>query len=1411
MVLTEKNTAGYQKRDGKTVEEIYQKKTQLEHILLRPDTYVGSVEHQFQEMWIYDLKEQKIVFRKIDYVPALYKIFDEILVNAADNLVRDPKGMDTITIDIDKEDNKVSIMNNGKGVPVQMHKEHNCYVPELIFGHLLTSDNYNDSEKKVTGGRNGYGAKLTNVFSKKFIIETADKKAGQKFVQVFEDNMSKKNKPKITSGYTGAEYTKVTFHPDLARFGMTTLDDDIVGLFMKRAFDLAGSTGLTKRCKVVLNGKELKVNNFQDYCSLYCGDNGAPIISEKCNDRWEVAVSMTEGQFQQVSFVNSICTIKGGTHVQHIGDQIVEQILKVVKAKNRGGIEIKPQHVKNHLWVFVNCQIENPAFDSQTKETLTTKQSKFGSACELGDKMLKQIMKSGIVEAILDWAKAKQKVDLGRQMKGKGRETRVLGIPKLEDANDAGTKNSEECTLILTEGDSAKALAVAGLSVVGRDKYGVFPLKGKVLNVRDANYKQVTGNTEIQNIMKIVGLTVGKEYVSPKQLRYGSIMIMTDQDHDGSHIKGLLINLVNHWWPGLMQQDGFLKEFVTPIVKVSRPQGKDGVKEIPFFTLPEYEAWKRKNSNGKGWRSKYYKGLGTSTAKEAKEYFKDIENHEIMFHWTGDADNEAIDLAFNKKRADDRKLWINSVEEGTHVDHSKDKLSYTDFINKELVLFAQYDVLRSIPSVVDGFKPTQRKIMFSSFKKKLKNDIKVAQFVGYISEHSAYHHGEMSLENAVVNMAQNFVGSNNINLLVPSGQFGTRLMGGKDHAASRYIYTRLSEPTRAIFHPEDDHVLNYLKDEGQTIEPQWYAPIIPMVLVNGADGIGTGWSTFIPNYNPRDIIRNMQRVIRNEEMKDMVPWYKGFNGRIVPNPTEAGKFDVYGTCVKKNETTLEITELPVKHWTSAYKEFLEELLPGDKKPDESSEHIIDDIREYHSEANVHFEVTLTPEKMALADARGFDKVFKLKSSISTTNMVLFDAEGKIAKYETALDILKDFVNLRLTMYDKRKQYLIKKLGREKEILSNKARFILMVVKGELELRKRKKADLLKELKDRKFTPWSELEDTSSGVPTDKKKDEDEEEAAADEGAPEKSDYDYLLGMPLWNLTQEKVDELKKQLEAKKAELADVQATSIEMMWDKDLTALIEQLDEAEFKEAKDAGVEGDLKQARKAKSAGKEAAKPKSKAAAPSALKRSSSSGAASAADAPVTGEVASVKKFEVKKAATWTSDKRKKTVSGDGSGEPEQDENVPPPVAAPPPPPEDGGGMLARLLGKSKSGGSGGSLSFSSDFSSSHGALGGSDDVFMAFKNSITGDKPFNALDEPLPNPESWTTATTADDLMDDSKDEPKKRGRKPKGGGDGDGDASPPKKKGKTDTNSSSKENASPAGDDGGNKKSGRGRQKK
>jgi len=1167
-------------REGKSIEQIYQKKSQLEHILLRPDTYVGSTEAQMQELWVFDDARQTMVQRKISYVPALYKIFDEILVNAADNLMRDPEGMDTIKVDIDAKAQTISVLNNGKGLPVVIHKEHKVYIPELVFGHLLTSDNYNDADGKVVGGRNGYGAKLANIFSQKFTVETAD---GQKtFTQHFEKNMTKRHEPEVANSKEKS-FTRITFKPDLAKFGMSTLDDDVVSLFTKRVYDIAGST--MEKCSVYLNGEKLDVKSFRDYTDLYLlTRQGVPQVYEKCSDRWEVCLSLTEGGFQQVSFVNSICTIRGGTHVAHVSDQIVEAIMEKVKAESKqkvkGGVDIKAHHVRNHIWVFIKCLVENPAFDSQTKETLMTKQSKFGSKCELSEKFLNEVVSCGVVDLILMAALAKSKVDLGKRLKvNTGKVARLTGVPKLEDANDAGGKNSRECTLILTEGDSAKALAVAGLSVVGRDKFGVFPLRGKVLNVRDATLKQMMGNAEIQNIIKIVGLDLNREYDEElKGLRYGSIMIMADQDHDGSHIKGLLINLIHAWWPSLAKLPGFLKEFFTPIVKASK-----GRNIMSFYTMPEYEAWKQATDNGKGFNIKYYKGLGTSTAKEAKEYFNAINSHKMAYRHDSMEDDRAIDLAFNKKRADDRKAWINTYEDGSLVDHTMPEVSYSDFVNKELVLYAKANVIRSIPSMVDGFKPSQRKVLYGAFKRKLKNDVKVAQLVGYVSEHAAYHHGEASLSETIVGMAQDFVGSNNVNLLIPQGQFGTRLQGGKDSASARYIYTRLAPVTRYIFREEDDHVLEYLNEEGLKIEPQWYCPIVPMVLVNGCEGIGTGYATSVSNFNIRDIIDNCRRFIKKELLREMMPFYAGFKGTIVPSK-EDGKYEVMGKIdFQAGQPSARITELPVKKWTQDYREFLEENLPkGEKKKDGVK--FLEDYTEHHTEKSVRFDLTLSPDGVnQLTKSESAERAFKLRTSISLNNMVLFDAEGRIHLYKAANDILKDFAKTRLDIYEKRKAFLVSRLTRECEVLSAKARFIKLVVEGQLKIKKRKIGDLVQDLRKRGFKAVREMKgdgdvadekENEDGAEDDEEEEnrkeeeedddenEDEGSAAATKKAAKKGvkDFEYLVGMPISTLTAEKVDELMRQHDLKVAQLDALKKKTVTKMWMEELDELEAQLD-----------------------------------------------------------------------------------------------------------------------------------------------------------------------------------------------------------------------------------------------------------
>lgn len=1151
-------------REGKSIEQIYQKKTQLEHILLRPDTYVGSTEVQHQELWVFDSVQSRMVYRKISYVPALYKIFDEILVNAADNLQRDPQGMDSIKVEIDQQNCSISVWNNGRGLPVVMHKEQKVYVPELVFGHLLTSDNYDDTACKVVGGRNGYGAKLANVFSTEFKVETCDGK--NRFTQVFRNNMQVKGKPEIVPSKEKS-FTCITFKPDLAKFGMTKLDDDIVSLLSKRVYDVAGST--LEKCGVHLNGEKLDIKNFRDYCDLYLlTRQGVPQIYEKCSDRWEICVSLTESGFNQVSFVNSICTIRGGTHVTHVSDQIVEAILEKVKTQSKekvkGGVDVKPHHVRNHIWVFIKCLIENPAFDSQTKETLTTKQSKFGSRCELSEKFLSEVSSCGVVDLILMAAMAKSKVDLGKKLKtNTSRVTRLTGIPKLEDANDAGGKLSGECSLILTEGDSAKALAVSGLSVIGRDKWGVFPLRGKVLNVRDATLKQMMANEEIQNLIKIIGLDLNKEYDAElKGLRYGSIMIMADQDTDGSHIKGLLINLIHAWWPSLARLPGFIKEFFTPIVKATR-----GKTQLCFYTLPEYEAWKTETNGGKGYKIKYYKGLGTSTSKEAKEYFGALDTHQIKYRYDGVEDDRSIDLAFNKKRSDDRKAWINSYEDGNLIDHTQKEVSYKDFVDKELVLFAKANVSRAIPSMVDGFKPSQRKVLFGCFKRNLKNDVKVAQLVGYVSEQAAYHHGETSLSETIVGMAQDFVGSNNINLLMPQGQFGTRLQGGKDSASARYIYTRLAPITRAIFPAADDHVLEYQNEDGLSVEPRWYCPILPMVLVNGVEGIGTGWSSSVPNFNPRDIISNLRRWLKGKQLEDMTPWYAGFCGRIVRSKEE-GKFEVAGIISYLGDNKAEITELPVKRWTQDYREFLEEHLPKGEKKKEGNK-LLEDYQEHHSEKTVHFELSLSAEGNAQAEKDNLEKAFKMRSSISLNNMMLFNADGKIKKYDSALDILREFADVRLSIYETRKAYLLARLTRECEVLSAKARFVKMVIEGKIVIRKRKIVDLAQDLRKNGFKALWELKGESAAETEEKGEDEeaDEDDGSGEEGdAPDATrkavkDFEYLVGMPISTLTAEKVAKLMQEQEKKAQELQTLKRKKPSDLWLEDLEVLETALNE----------------------------------------------------------------------------------------------------------------------------------------------------------------------------------------------------------------------------------------------------------
>lgn len=1032
----------------------YQKFTQLEHILKRPDTYIGSLNQDIDKQWILNKEKTKMEKRIVTHVPGLYKIFDEILVNAIDQCVTD-NTTDQIKIDIDVEDGHISILNTGLGVPIEIHEKQGVYIPEMIFGELLTSSNYNDDEERTTGGRNGFGAKLTNVFSKKFIIDIIHPETKKQYIQEWTDNMTKKAEPKITKSTKTKGHVKITFWPDLPKFGMTTLkDDDIVSLFEKRVYDCCACT--PDKVKIYLNGTMINIKCFEKYIDLYIGDKKTSSrVYDGSNERWKIGVAAGDG-YNQVSFVNGINTYIGGSHVESITGQIVKQLTEYIETKHKN-IKVKPQYIKEHLFIFVNATLVNPSFSSQTKSECTSRYKDFGSRCVLGEEFIKKVSKLGILDDIVALAKHKESRELN---KSDGKKKSTIKIPKLDDAIKAGGSQSNKCTLILTEGDSAKTFAVSGLSIIGRDYYGVFPLRGKLLNVRDATNKQLMANEEINNLKQILGLQQDKKYNSTSDLRYGKIMILTDSDVDGSHIKGLIMNFIHTFWPGLMELD-FICSMKTPILKAFQKNKKE---IVSFYTKKEYDLW-RKDVNIKQWSIKYYKGLGTSTANEAKQYFKELEKCRVNYTTTNETDS-VINLAFNKKRSDDRKQWIQRYKDITSGPELGNNQTYQEFVNKDLIHFSVADVMRSIPNIMDGLKPSQRKILYVCRKNNINKELKVSQLSGIVSSQSMYHNGEQSLMSCIIGMAQNFIGSNNINLLVPEGQFGTRLMGGHDSASPRYIFTKLSNITHKIFDERDDNILRYLEDDGVPIEPDFFLPTIPLVLINGVDGIGTGYSSKIPCFNPSDIIANLQNLLENKPIKRMKPWYKNFQGTI-QECEESGKYvtrGVYTHDVKSS--TITITELPIGKWTNDYKEFLDCLLDDKIKSYEN----------HSSETNVHFQIKYSKD----FPIENLEKELKLTSVLNTTNMHLFNDQLEIQKFDTPEDILTHFFHVRLDKYKNRKKYLLNLLQKQMNEYNIKLKFINLVVNEKIKVFRRNKSSIIDDLNKYQFD--KKIHDTLLSIP-----------------------------------------------------------------------------------------------------------------------------------------------------------------------------------------------------------------------------------------------------------------------------------------------------------------------------------------
>ena len=1134
----------------------YQKHTHHQHILELPDTYVGSTKTNEETRWVYDATSNKMVWRKLHFNPGLYKIFDEIIVNARDEFVRSvtTAGMTPIKhiavcVESRDGDTVISVENDGDGITVEMEEDQKVMIPEMIFGHLLTSSNYDKSEEKIVGGKNGYGAKLTNILSKLFTVEIRCPASQKQYTQSWYDNMTRCEKPSIKKSMAKG-FVKISFIPDRrlfqGAFAETGITEDMIAVFHTRIVELAALVG--KDVKVIWNGAAVGGNTFEKFIKLFLRDGMTGFAYENCGPRWEIGAVLASHLYsdeeelpedKHLSFVNGIHTKKGGKHVESVSRKVLTDFCEVAKKKK---VEIKPGQLKNSVVLFINSTIVNPSFDSQSKDFLTTPAAEFGSRPEYNGKIVDGLAKLGLLEEAKFLLEAKTMRE-AKKTDGKKRST-IRGMTKLEDAMLAGTAKSKECTLILTEGDSAATSAISGLKEVGRERWGVFPLRGKLLNVRDITIQKFNANEELTAIKKILGLEQGKQYKDVSELRYGRVMVMADQDHDGSHIKGLLMNLFHAEWPQLMHS-GFLCTLLTPILKASK-----GKTTLSFYSLPEFNQWKDENSLA-GWKIKYYKGLGTSTPAEAREWFKDL--HEIQYEWDEKTD-ESINLAFNKKQADDRKRWLSHYDPTKMLIPVAAKASYTNFVNCELIHFSNADNIRSLPHVMDGLKPSQRKILFSCLKRNLRDEIRVAQLAGYVSEHAAYHHGEASLNGTIVAMAQNFVGSNNVNLLKPVGQFGSRLMGGKDAASPRYIHTYLEDIVSKIFRKEDAGLLKYINDDGDLVEPEYYLPVVPLLAINGSVGIGTGYSTDIPPYKPDDMVcllrHRLEGSIDSLAGRPLDPWWFGFKG-VVQRQDDQTWITKGIYAFDDDKKTVTITELPAGTWTKDYKAFLDVLYDAEEKKSKAAKAEakkaetgsttsakgevepcgLKGFDDLYNDVDVRFVLYFTEEGYdALKEnVEKFEKQFKLTSSWKTTNMTCFDTDFNIVKYKTIGDVMETFVQKRLPMYEARRVMMMENLEKQMRELDAKRRFLQALLDERLVLSRRSDEDIVAQLKACEIPALSNMD------------------------LPDAYDsYDFVLRMRMDRVKQSAVVELDGQIAEKGAEIAQLQGETGSSMWLADL-------------------------------------------------------------------------------------------------------------------------------------------------------------------------------------------------------------------------------------------------------------------
>lgn len=1069
----------------------YIKQDPITHILTRPDMYVGSKGFDRQQVYVYT--NETIVSREVSVSPALVRTFVEILSNAIDNMEREVSKMTYISVELSAT--HCEIRNDGAVIPIEQNevetgkgKKELIYNHSLIFGHLLSGSNYDDTEKRYTSGRNGLGAKLTNVLSTSFTVEGVDPANKAKLVQTWTNNMRSTDGPKVTKSSRVNGYTSIKWSWDCEWFGMKKgLPQDTQDLLAMHVLNASLLTGL----KVTFNGTKLP-NKLASYFDLLSGCSTSDILKLE-NDHSRVFV-IPSSEFEAISFVNGIQTKNGGKHVNAWVEAVCRPVIEKLKGgKSSGSSLLTIKDVKPYFKFLVVTRIPNPEFESQEKNELKTPIK----ADPITSYQVAKIMKWPISEALKGLMLSKEKKQVTKAIAASARHPVIDGYDR---ANNAGGAKGKDCTLIVCEGLSAKTFAVDGISKglggkKGRDWFGIYPLRGKLLNTRNATPTAIKNSAVITNLMKIIGLDYGNPDKLEK-LNYGRLCIITDADVDGIHIEGLILNFFHSLFPALLKRN-FVISMKTPILRVGKT-----------YYFDERSATTALQNKGRD-KVKYYKGLGAIEPKETDKVF----GIKMLQFEEDKASDDSFKTAFDKAESAERKGWLsqyNPHDQRRTLDDEDSKTEMIKFpisthLHRELIKFFYDDCKRSIPSALDGLKESQRKIVYAAKKCNLRSaDTKVAQFGADVAKHTNYHHGEENLFKTIIKMAQTFPGSNNIPLFAELGRFGTRLEGGEDAASPRYIKTNVVPEFNNLFNPLDDALLDMREDDGDFVEPYHYVPTIPLLLVNGCVGIGTGWMCSMPQFNPKDVATACRLWMSDrhefiEFAKTMKPWYNGFSGNI--EKVGETKFQTKGVYTERNGV-IHVTELPVGLWNSKFQKILDEK-------------------------EVRYNNRSTPTKVdyeifadANFDMKDFEK--KMCTPLNLDNIVVFDKDDKIAKV-TLVELFDMWGDARLTLNRKRKAALIADLDKRTRIATCKSKFIKAV--------KAKKIDMTSE--EKKIVDLIK----SEGI------------------AKDESDIKMLLDLPVRTLTEERRKELELSIEKIASERAVLaQKTDVDM-WVEDVAKL----------------------------------------------------------------------------------------------------------------------------------------------------------------------------------------------------------------------------------------------------------------